>query len=268
MGWMATEVLASFGSGQQRGRWKAKSDVQVAGMVVFYMLTGGRHPFGDNAIATQFNILQGIPANLHLVGHNPLAQDLIEWMLTSDVDRRPSAHEVLYSHPYFWILPDGRLDAERCANFVAKVAMTTPCRHPEKYPEWQVFERDVARELFGPAADWAAAGALNSRIVATKQKFQAHKQAEGGKEYRTTSLCDFLRLLRNILMHHTPEDRAVMGKDRSVAEYIASREWFPGLVARLYKVVRTSDLKNHPDLASFCRAPPAAVSLQRDTFVN
>jgi hypothetical protein len=29
-----------FGSGQQRGRWKTKSDVQVAGMVVFYMLTG------------------------------------------------------------------------------------------------------------------------------------------------------------------------------------------------------------------------------------
>ena len=47
-------------------------------------------------------------------------------------------------------------------------------------------------------------GALSSRIVASKQKFQAHKQAEGGKEYRTTSLCDFLRLLRNIIMHHTP----------------------------------------------------------------
>jgi hypothetical protein len=31
-----------------------------------------------------------------------------------------------------------------------------------------------------------------------------------------------------------------MGKDRSVAEYIASREWFAGLVARIYKVVRTS----------------------------
>ena len=31
-----------------------------------------------------------------------------------------------------------------------------------------------------------------------------------------------------------------MGKDRSVAEYIASRQWFAGLVARIYKVVRTS----------------------------
>ena len=59
-------MLAALGSAAQ-GRWKAKSDVQVAGMVIFYMLTGGRHPFGDNAITTQFNILQGKPANLHLV---------------------------------------------------------------------------------------------------------------------------------------------------------------------------------------------------------
>ena len=47
-------------------------------------------------------------------------------------------------------------------------------------------------------------GALNSRIVASKQKFQAQRQQEGGREYRTTSICDLLRLLRNILMHHTP----------------------------------------------------------------
>ena len=103
------------------------------------MLTGGRHPFGDNAITTQFNILQGIPANLHLVEHSPLAQDLIEWMLTADVERRPSAYEVLFLHPYFWTLPDGRVDAERSANFVAKVAMTTPCRHPENYPGIHVY---------------------------------------------------------------------------------------------------------------------------------
>ena len=137
MGWMATEVLASFGSGEQ-GRWKAKSDVQVAGMVIFYMLTGGRHPFGDNAIATQFNILQGKPANIHLVKHFPLAHDLLEWMLASDVDRRPYAHEALHAHPFFWTLPSGCIDAERCANFIAKIAMTAPCRYPENHPEWQV----------------------------------------------------------------------------------------------------------------------------------
>jgi hypothetical protein len=48
-----------------------------------------------------------------------------------------------------------------------------------------------------------------------------------------------------------------MGKDRSVAEYIASRQWFTGLLARLYRVVRTSELRKHPDLASFCRAGAA-----------
>ena len=255
MGWMATEVLASVASGHH-GRWKTKSDVQVAGMVMFYMLTAGRHPFGDNAITTQFNILQGKPANLHLVADKPLAHDLIDWLLTCDVESRPSAQHALETHPYFWTLSDGRMDAEKSANFISKIAMTSQCRHPEQHADWQAIDTDLCKELFGPSGDWVVAAALNSRIVSSKQKFQAHKQAEGGKEYKTTSICHFLRLFRNIMMHHTPEDRAAMGKDRSVAEYLASRDWFPALVARIYKIVRTSDLRNHPDLASFCRAPP------------
>ena len=60
-------------------------------------------------------------------------------------------------------------------------------------------------------------GALNSRVVASKQKFQALKQTEGGgKEYRTTSICDFLRLLRNILMHHTPGVGEVWGEGEAL----------------------------------------------------
>jgi hypothetical protein len=31
--------------------------------------------------------LQGKPANLHLVKHSALAHDLIDWMLTADLDR-------------------------------------------------------------------------------------------------------------------------------------------------------------------------------------
>ncbi|EKX53647.1 hypothetical protein GUITHDRAFT_64135, partial [Guillardia theta CCMP2712] len=100
MGWMATEVLAALGAGSG-GRWKHKSDVQVAGMVIFYMLTGGKHPFGSNAITTQFNILQGRIVNLELLNGSLLARDAVEWMLTPDVDSRPTAMEVLECHPYF-----------------------------------------------------------------------------------------------------------------------------------------------------------------------
>ena len=163
MGWMATEVLASFGSGD-KGRWKAKSDVQVAGMVIFYMLTGGRHPFGDNAIATQFNILQGKPANIHLVKQLPLAHDLLEWMLASDVDRRPYAHEVLHAHPFFWTLPSGCIDAERCANFISKIAMTAACRHPDNHPEWQVCAVRKCKAV-APAARPAGARARDGLVA-------------------------------------------------------------------------------------------------------
>eukprot|EP00960_Hanusia_phi_P039396 753874-Hanusia_phi.AAC.4 len=252
MGWMATEVLASLGAGSG-GRWKHKSDVQVAGMVIFYMLTGGKHPFGSNAITTQFNILQGRMVNLELLSGNLLARDVVEWMLTPDVDSRPTAVEVLECHPYFWTLSDGSLNPEKCANFVAHIAMTHQCRHSEAFPAWYEFDTKGCEEIFAPHGDWSLAGAISAKIVASKQRFQ--QKAENGKEYVTTSACDLLRLIRNILIrHHTEEDRALMGRNKSAASYLTSRDWFPALLARIFKLVRTSDLRRHPDIINFCSA--------------
>ena len=45
-GWMAAEVIKSIDE-KVKGRFKRKSDIQTAGMIAFFILTKGKHPFGS-----------------------------------------------------------------------------------------------------------------------------------------------------------------------------------------------------------------------------
>lgn len=66
-------------------------------MLVYYMLSGGKHPFGD-ASKRKANILA---EKYTLEGINVEAKDLIESMINNDPKKRPNITEVL-QHPYFW----------------------------------------------------------------------------------------------------------------------------------------------------------------------
>ena len=44
-GWMPPEVIKVIEK-KEKGRFKRKSDVHVASMIAFYVLTEGEHPFG------------------------------------------------------------------------------------------------------------------------------------------------------------------------------------------------------------------------------
>lgn len=67
-------------------------------MLVYYILTGGRHPFGDG-IWCQMNTLQGKYTLEHLTDEE--AKDLVESMINPKPAERPKINEVL-KHPYFW----------------------------------------------------------------------------------------------------------------------------------------------------------------------
>ena len=70
---------------------------KVAGMVAFYILTKGEHPFGRERDRRR-NLLDGNPVYLDKV-KDPAAKDLISWMLKHDPKDRPTAEEAL-RHPY------------------------------------------------------------------------------------------------------------------------------------------------------------------------
>uniref|UniRef100_A0A8C2E4S5 Protein kinase domain-containing protein n=1 Tax=Cyprinus carpio TaxID=7962 RepID=A0A8C2E4S5_CYPCA len=79
-------------------KYKRSSDIQVAGMLVYFILSGGQHPFAEQPFC-EVNILQGIYSLEHL--DDDVAKDLIEWMINEDPKKRPKVEQTL-AHPFFW----------------------------------------------------------------------------------------------------------------------------------------------------------------------
>nr|XP_046235964.1 protein kinase C-like 1 isoform X2 [Scatophagus argus] len=93
--WMAKETLTE----DAVIPYKPETDIQVAGMLSYYILSGGHHPFGDKSSKCENNIDEGIYTLDHI--QDVLAKDLIEWMIDEKPKNRPTVEECL-SHPFFW----------------------------------------------------------------------------------------------------------------------------------------------------------------------
>ena len=76
-----------------------KCDIFSAGLVYFYVLVPGEHPFGQ-WFEREANIMTG-KSDLSRLDDMPDAADLVRRMLASDPDLRPTAAQV-YRHPFFW----------------------------------------------------------------------------------------------------------------------------------------------------------------------
>ena len=92
-GWMPVEVIEAINKGQQC-RFKKKSDIQVAGMLAFFVLTKGEHPFGGLSHERMTNILKGNLVNLDKL-ENLQAREFVVWLISHIVGDRPYAHESL-----------------------------------------------------------------------------------------------------------------------------------------------------------------------------
>lgn len=116
--WMAKETLAD----EAVIPYKPNTDVQVAGMLLYYILSGGHHPFGDQSYKCESNIHEGN----YTLDHVPdmVAKDLIERMINKEPKKRPKVKECL-SHPFFWTTErrveylrriGNREDVKKCRN--------------------------------------------------------------------------------------------------------------------------------------------------------
>lgn len=98
-GWIAPEVLRD----NPENKPTTAVDVFSAGCVFYYVISRGQHPFGD-ALRRQVNILSGEYSLSHFMEDlhdDVIAQDLIEQMISAEVESRPSTACVL-KHPFFW----------------------------------------------------------------------------------------------------------------------------------------------------------------------
>lgn len=172
-GWIAPEMIHG------RSRTTTAVDVFSLGCVFYYVLSKGKHPFGDT-LSRQMNIMAG-EFKLHDIVDDKyeLWSHLISRMVTIDPLERPSI-AVIKNHPAFW-------NKERILTFLQDVS--------DRIEKEDVTSKVLIELEMGNSAvlqgDWR--GAIEPEIADDLTKYRS---------YRADSLRDLLRALRNKKHHY------------------------------------------------------------------
>ncbi|KAM9406673.1 uncharacterized protein ACWYII_027023 isoform 2-T2 [Salvelinus alpinus] len=177
--WMAKETLDKQGSG-----YKRSSDIQVAGMLVYYILSGGHHPFEDplgDELEQNRNIIKGTYTLEHVA--DEVTKDLIEWMINEVPDERPTVEETL-NHPLFW-KPQRRLD------YLIKIGNQDEAENHRNADQELVQALDQGVEMRS-FYQWKSK--LPPLLI---------QKLEGKKKAYTENTLGLLRFIRNLDAHYT-----------------------------------------------------------------
>lgn len=160
-------------------------DIFSLGLVFFYVLTKGRHPFdcGDKYMR-EVNIRHGRYnlSELSVLGdYQHEAYDLISSMLAAEPKRRPTAREVM-AHPFFW-------SAKKRLAFLCDVS-----DHFEKEP------RDPPSEALMHLESYAPEICRGDFLRPLGKDFVESLGKQ--RKYTGTRLLDLLRALRNKRNHY------------------------------------------------------------------
>ncbi|KAK4430372.1 Serine/threonine-protein kinase/endoribonuclease IRE1a [Sesamum alatum] len=208
-GWQAPEQLLV-------GRQTRAVDLFSLGCVLFFCITGGRHPFGSR-LERDINIVKS-KLDLFLVEHIPEAVDLILRLLDPNAEMRPRALEVLY-HPLFWS-PEMRLSFLR-----------------DTSDRVELEDRETNSDLL-KSLESTAPVALGAKW---NEKMEPSFLNNIGRyrRYKFDSVRDLLRVMRNKLNHYRELPAEIQKTIGPVPEgfdrYFRSR--FPKLLIEVYKVM-------------------------------
>jgi len=209
-GWQAPEVV-----NRTEMRLTKAVDIFSLGCVMYYMISGGAHPFGKRSVR-QCNVTNNKHDLRHL-RHLSLAKDLVTRCIDPDAWRRPGIREVL-NHPLFW-------DAQRTLDFLQNASDRVDIE--DAGSELDNAVEEVAKTAVGK--DWA--NKLDKVLMADLRKHRS---------YRTKSLRDLLRVVRNKAHHwrSLPEEmQLAMGPyPDGFLRYFVSR--YPNLVAQTWRVLK------------------------------
>ncbi|XP_030194424.1 serine/threonine-protein kinase/endoribonuclease IRE1 isoform X21 [Gadus morhua] len=182
---------------------KTSADIQVAGMLTYYILSGGHHPFGRGC-RCESNILDGLYSLEHV--QDLIAKDLVKWMINKNPIERPTVQQCL-AHPFFW-------------STSSKIDYLKSIGNEEEVRNYRATDKCLLDELdrdVGEASwkDW-------------KQKFPREivKKLDG-KGTCSENTAGLLRFIRNLLQH-PPKD----------AEQIDFMAIFPDLFGGAYVFAR------------------------------
>ncbi|CAL8241833.1 unnamed protein product [Merluccius merluccius] len=193
--WMARETLDE----DVDVPCKMSADIQVAGMLTYYILSGGHHPFG-RSFRCECNIYEGTYNLQHV--KDVIATDIIEWMINTNPKERPSVEQCL-AHPFFW-------STSRKIEYLRSIGNEEEVRNYKRTDKCLLDEMDLD---VGEAIwkNW-------------KQKFlPGLVQKMDGKGKYSENTAGLLRFIRNLLEHHSAD-----------AKRIDLMSTFPDLFGRVY----------------------------------
>ncbi|XP_068645772.1 serine/threonine-protein kinase/endoribonuclease IRE1a-like isoform X2 [Aristolochia californica] len=208
-GWQAPEQL-------QNERQTRAADLFSLGCVLFFCITGGRHPFGDY-LERDINIVKN-RVDFFLVEHIPEAVDLFSQLLDPMPKQRLKAKEVL-SHPLFW-------NSEIRLSFLRDASDRVESEDKEGDSKILKELEIVAPVIFG--GSWG--DKLETRFIDDLGRY---------RKYKPGSVRDLLRVIRNKLSHYRDLQADVKELLGSLPVgfdgYFTIR--FPKLLIEVYKVI-------------------------------
>lgn len=206
-GWIAPEML--------RGQRTTTSvDIFSLGCVFYYVISNGKHPFGDT-LKRQANILSGEYdlTELNEVNEDVLGKELIADMINKEANKRPTARAIC-NHPLFWSEEKILAFLQDVSDRVEKANITAePLSSLEKNAKFVV------------RGDWN--NHLDYAVTADMRKYRG---------YQGYSIRDLLRALRNKKHHYHELDEEIQTKLGSLPVEF-TRYWierFPHLLSHSY----------------------------------
>ncbi|CAB4042530.1 serine threonine- kinase endoribonuclease IRE1-like [Paramuricea clavata] len=218
-------------------RWKEKSDIQVAGMLSFYILTKGKHPFGPK-IVRLMNLHANNPEHLRELS-DPVVKDLLSRMCARELDKRPYVEQAL-KHPYF-------LSLEEQMKFVETVGNEPKLKnYCAVYRQLNNLDPSKPRSPLLPK-DWKTVIGHDDLDTLCRGGYRSPSLYNGSR------YTDCLRLIRNTFQHRDGKLHQLKKKTRttsSVEEYFS--QLFPTLPLVLHQIIREDPVwKKLPALKEF-----------------
>ena len=209
--------------------YQKKSDIQRAGMVCFHILTKGGHPFVPEI--DRLRLHDGKPVDLDNLT-DPVAKDLISWMLQHNFRNRPYAHDAL-KHPYL-LPPDQQFELLECVG-----------------NEKEIKNRDASSKVFNDINENDLLSTLKpweSEIDADVLKYVCPKRRYDAE------WTECLRFIHNTSVYWKDDETTVPEKIKSKVDepqdYFLKK--FPTLAVVVHRVIRSHwDWTSRRSLAKF-----------------
>ena len=195
----------------------SKVDIFSLGVTFFYVITGGKNPFGDQksrqSAATAISHKE--PASLS--GLSPLQSQLLERMLSHNPKHRPTASEIL-EHPMLWSIVKIQAFLHSISNAV------------EVSSDKHILDKKLV-DLGVIPKNWGAANYCPSILW---------NYITESRKYNGTSPTDLLRAVRNLSEHwdSVPPNISSLFGDRSDGIISWLETTFPNFIIGIWEITR------------------------------